>query len=95
MPSGFFYNGQTLLADPLNQMVPQVDGLVTGIVNGGTLEPTDLVFDPGGSVFITDGTIYSAITAEQFAALDLSILPTSDPGGGMPWLNGGVMQVGP
>lgn len=36
----------------------------------------------------------TAITAAQFAALDLSALPTSDPGGGMPWLNGNVLSVG-
>lgn len=36
-----------------------------------------------------------AITPEAFAALDLDSLPTSDPGGGKPWLNGGVVQVGP
>lgn len=30
-----------------------------------------------------------------FADLDLSGLPTSDPGNGKPWLNGGVVQVGP
>ncbi len=35
------------------------------------------------------------VTAATFAALDLSGLPTSDPGGGKPWLNGGVLQVGP
>lgn len=37
----------------------------------------------------------TVITPEAFAALDLDILPTSDPGDGKPWLNGGVMQVGP
>jgi len=31
----------------------------------------------------------------DFENLDLSSLPTSDPGGGKPWLNGGVVQVGP
>lgn len=36
-----------------------------------------------------------SITPEAFAALDLDNLPTSDPGGGKPWLNGGVVQVGP
>jgi len=29
-----------------------------------------------------------------FAALDLSSLPTANPGSGKPWLNGGVLQVG-
>ncbi len=44
------------------------------------------------------GLIYSKlgpITAASFADLDLSGLPTADPGGGRPWLNGGVLQVGP
>jgi hypothetical protein len=31
----------------------------------------------------------------MFAALNLSSLPTADPGSGKPWLNGGVLQVGP
>lgn len=33
--------------------------------------------------------------ADDFAYADLSTLPTADPGGGKPWLNGGVVQVGP
>jgi len=37
----------------------------------------------------------STLTAAGFASLDLSLLPTSDPGGGKPWRNGGLMQVGP
>lgn len=44
------------------------------------------------------GLLYSKLgplTAAAFAALDLSGLPTADPGGGKPWLNGGVLQVGP
>ena len=36
-----------------------------------------------------------AATAASIAALDFSILPTSDPGSGKLWLNGGVLQVGP
>lgn len=36
----------------------------------------------------------SAITASAFANLNLSNLPTSDPGGGRPWLNGNVLSVG-
>lgn len=42
------------------------------------------------SALTTEGTI-----AEEFALADLSGLPTADPGGGNPWLNGGLMQVGP
>ncbi len=34
------------------------------------------------------------VSAAAIAALDLSSLPTSDPGGGKVWLNGGVLQVG-
>ena len=37
----------------------------------------------------------TTFSAADFMALDLSGMPTSDPGGGLPWLNGGVMQVGP
>lgn len=36
----------------------------------------------------------AALSTAAFAALDLSTLPTSDPGGGKAWLNGGVLQVG-
>lgn len=46
--------------------------------------------------FLQNGVpITGALTPVNFAALDLSTLPTSDPGGGKPWLNGGVLQVGP
>ncbi len=34
------------------------------------------------------------LTPADFEDLDLSGLPTSNPGGGKPWLNGGVLQVG-
>lgn len=36
-----------------------------------------------------------ALLATLLATLDLSGLPTSDPGGGKLWLNGGLLQVGP
>lgn len=39
-------------------------------------------------------TLFSQSNAIAFANVDLSGLPTSDPGGGKPWLNGGVLQVG-
>lgn len=39
--------------------------------------------------------VLAAITPALFAAMDLSELSTSDPGSGKPWLNGGVLQVGP
>ena len=35
-----------------------------------------------------------ATLATALANCDLSGLPTSNPGGGRPWLNGGVLQVG-
>ena len=35
------------------------------------------------------------LTAQAFATLDLSGLPSSNPGGGRPWLNAGVLTVGP
>lgn len=38
--------------------------------------------------------INAAWLAPLLAAADLSGLPTSDPGGGKLWLNGGVLQVG-
>jgi hypothetical protein len=34
-------------------------------------------------------------TAAHFATLDLSGLPTSNPGGGKPWLSSGNIHVGP
>lgn len=37
----------------------------------------------------------TALTWQDFAALDLSGLPTSNPGGGKPWLSAGVLHVGP
>jgi hypothetical protein len=37
----------------------------------------------------------TALTWQAFAALDLSGLPTSNPGGGKPWLSAGVLHVGP
>lgn len=36
----------------------------------------------------------NTVTAAQIADLDFSILPTSNPGSGKLWLNGGVVQVG-
>lgn len=39
-------------------------------------------------------TTASASFATLLQNSDLSGFPTSDPGGGKPWLNGGVLQVG-
>jgi hypothetical protein len=35
-----------------------------------------------------------ATLATAWAGLNLAFLPSSDPGGGRPWLNGVVVQVG-
>jgi hypothetical protein len=43
----------------------------------------------------TGGGGGSPVTAAAILALDFSGAPTSDPGGGKLWLNGGVLQVGP
>ncbi len=57
-----------------------------------------IAFDGGGaggavSSFNTrTGSV--VLTASDIANLDLSTLPTSDPGSGKVWLNGGVLQVG-
>lgn len=45
----------------------------------------------GGWTAVASGNV----TAAQILALDFSGAPTSDPGGGKLWLNGGVPQVGP
>jgi len=60
-----------------------------------------LFLDSDGKLKTLNGTtgevddVEVAFTEEGFSALNLSTLPTSDPGGGKPWLNGGVLQVGP
>lgn len=77
-----------------------VGALGTGLsINSGTLSPNwraGTVTALGTNLSITSGTLNasSTLTAAQFAALDLSTLPTSNPGSGKPWLNGGVVQVG-
>jgi len=40
------------------------------------------------------GPTGATFTAVSFAALDLSTLPTSDPGSGKPWLKAGDLHVG-
>jgi hypothetical protein len=37
----------------------------------------------------------SGDTAAHWGALNLSGLPTADPGGGRPWLSSGILKVGP
>ena len=45
---------------------------------------------------LNEGAIRAAgDTASHFAALDLSGLPTTDPGGGRVWLKAGDLHVGP
>lgn len=51
----------------------------------------------GTGLSLSTGTLSAtavSLTPSAFAALDLSTLPTANPGGGKPWLNGGVLQVG-
>lgn len=35
-----------------------------------------------------------SVTAAQIMALDFSLMPTADPGGGKLWLNGNVVSIG-
>lgn len=49
-----------------------------------------LTLNAGGTLSATA----VSLTETNFAALNLSTLPTSNPGGGLPWLNAGVMTVG-
>lgn len=49
----------------------------------------------GGAVSsVNSRTGAVVLIGSDFANLDLSGLPTSNPGGGKAWLNGGVLQVG-
>ena len=41
-----------------------------------------------------DAPASAVMTPASWAALNLSTLPTSDPGGGRPWLNGNYICVG-
>ena len=65
------------------------------VVSSGYQPPVwgDHVWDLLNKLTSNIGNI--TVTTAEFEALDLSTLPTSDPGGGKPWLNGGVVQVGP
>lgn len=71
----------------------------TGTTAGQILLPTLPTSDPAVStaLWADNGlVVFSGSTAaSSFAASNLSGLPVADPGGGKPWLNGGVLQVGP
>jgi hypothetical protein len=69
-----------------------LDAINVGTPTGTTAEG---FINASGGFAINGVPITGALTPTNFAALDLSTLPTSDPGSGKPWLNGGVMQVGP
>lgn len=66
------------------------------------LAPGEIGFETDTGAFrIGDGitaylslTPHLPLTAANIANIDFSGLPTADPGGGKPWLNGGVLQVG-
>jgi len=75
---------------------------------GGTTGATVVLAASSAAIILCDGTDCTVFgsggpgptgpsgtfTATNFAAMDLSTLPTTDPGSGKPWLNGGVLQVG-
>lgn len=60
------------------------------VIKGSEGVPVDALppYPPPGDIVTLDGLLAA------LAGLDLSGLPTSDPGGGKLWLNGGVLQVG-
>jgi len=61
-----------------------VDWDVNTLTEGQSTSPNPIWPDPS-----------RILTIDNFHLIDLSGLPTSDPGSGRPWLNGGVPQVGP
>lgn len=88
-----FTAGQTLTADALNTAFANVAPPAESALIGSTGTAFTMV-SLGTGLSLTTGTLAVTITAAMFAALDLSGLPTSNPGGGKPWLNGGVLMVG-
>ena len=66
----------------------------TEVMNVGTINFVGAVVS--GTSVVATITVPSAstITPAQFLALDLSTMPTSDPGGGRCWLNGNVVSIG-
>lgn len=86
----------SFVGSPQTVVIPQApDELL-----GGTSTPgiaTAIGIGPGLSLDnnVLSATI-AAVTAEYIAGLNFgAVLPTANPGGGRPWLNGGVWQCGP
>lgn len=86
--------GGTITAAGTLSIATMAASTLLGNPTAGTAVPTAVAI--GANLTLTAGGTLNAtgISAASFAALDLSTLPTSNPGGGKPWLNGGVMQVG-
>lgn len=80
IPNGEF-NNLNFLGEFLNNGVPVV---AVGAIGAG------LTLNASGTLSATA----VSLTEANFAALNLSTLPTSNPGGGLPWLNSGVLTVG-
>lgn len=99
--------GNGILTVPLTKRFFAVDNSGSGhqlTVKGST--GATVVMASGDLALIkcdgTDCKLYAGasgggggVSEADIAALDFSGLPTSDPGSGMLWLNGGVLQVGP
>lgn len=71
--------------------------LASPVLTGTPTAPTATLADNSTKIATTAFVLAnagSAVTAAQIAALNFSSLPTSNPGGGKLWLNGGVLQVG-
>ena len=71
-----------------------------GELLGGTAVPGVAIAISIGPGLTIENNVLTAsavnVTAEYIAGLNFgAVLPTSDPGGGRPWLNGGVWQCGP
>lgn len=84
--------GATMGAIPIGSGLAFSSGTLTATGSGGSV--TSVIGGTGiaGGTITTTGTL--SITAASLGAVDFSTLPTSDPGSGRLWLNGGVLQVG-
>lgn len=85
--------GQPLTAAELNASFEAVAPPASSPLIGSTGTAFTLVAVGTGLTFGSQ-TLSLALTAAILGAVDLSTLPTSDPGGGRLWLNGGVLMVG-